>query len=126
MHTEMRGEISKLYLLFTTCFRNLSRTSFLLLQDYFYNQSKMFCADYIASFIFHGLISGGLLESSHRRYFGTELSPQKTASILGSPGVPVLTGSLAGALKTSLHLPFSPQLAFQDSLELLLSFLLIS
>jgi len=65
----------------------------------------MFCADYIASFIFHGLVSAGVLESSHRKYLG-QVTPDMVASVMATPGVPVLTGSLAGFLGASSVFPF--------------------
>eukprot|EP00090_Calanus_glacialis_P045495 TRINITY_DN8481_c0_g1_i2.p1 TRINITY_DN8481_c0_g1~~TRINITY_DN8481_c0_g1_i2.p1 ORF type:complete len:177 (-),score=46.76 TRINITY_DN8481_c0_g1_i2:816-1346(-) len=66
----------------------------------------MFCADYIASFIFHGLISGGLLETSSRGYFGSKFSAERMASVMAAPGVPFFAGSLAGILGASSVFPF--------------------
>eukprot|EP00092_Neocalanus_flemingeri_P006685 GFUD01007220.1.p1 GENE.GFUD01007220.1~~GFUD01007220.1.p1 ORF type:complete len:177 (-),score=43.65 GFUD01007220.1:877-1407(-) len=66
----------------------------------------MFCADYIASFIFHGLITGGLLESSYLGYFGTRSTPDKVAAVLTASGAPILIGSLSGFLGAASVFPF--------------------
>jgi len=66
----------------------------------------MFCADYIASFVFHGLITGGLLESSYLGYFGNKSSPDKVAGMLTLPGFPVIVGSLSGFLGAASVFPF--------------------
>ena len=58
---------------------------------------RMFCADYIASFVFHGFVSAGFLEVSFRGYFGANHAPSKVASIMSTPPVAFVNGSLAGA-----------------------------
>ena len=58
---------------------------------------RMFCADYIASFVFHGFVSAGFLEGSFRGYFGANHAPSKVASIMSTPPVAFVNGSLAGA-----------------------------
>jgi len=66
----------------------------------------MFCADYISSFIFHGLVTGGLLEASHRGLLGPSLTPTKVSESLKYSGVPVLLGGLAGFIGAASVFPF--------------------
>merc|ERR1712059_218916 len=68
--------------------------------------NTMFCADYISSFIFHGLVTGGLLEASHRGLLGPSLTPTKVSESLKYSGVPVLLGGLAGFLGAASVFPF--------------------
>jgi len=66
----------------------------------------MFCADYIASFVFHGLITGGVLESSFLGFLGKRYPPDKTSALMMSPGTPVFIGCLSGFLGAASVFPF--------------------
>jgi len=66
----------------------------------------MFCADYIASFVFHGLISVGFLEGSCNGYFGSKFTPERTNNMLSPHGQSFLIGSLAGLFGASAVFPF--------------------